>query len=254
MTSILLSEWTKIRTVRSTVWTLLPTLVLSPAIAFLAGRSFSDSLAGRPRDFDPLFATFYSLTLGQLGIAVFGVLVIGAEHSTGAIRSALIAVPQRGKLYLAKVCAITLTMLGIAALTAIATFFAAQAGLGPHQVKLGDDGVLEALAGAVLYLTMICLLATGLTAVLRSSIAALVVLLPLLFLGGAGLGNIPQIKDFAQYLPDQAGMVIMHLTLPDHPQFGRDYGPWTGLGIMALWTVAALLGGLFTLRRRDAVH
>ncbi|GIH02596.1 ABC transporter [Rhizocola hellebori] len=253
MTAMMLAEWTKIRTVRSTLWTLLPSLAISAAIAYLAGSSFRTSLADRPGDFDPLFATFYSLTLAQLGIVVFGVLVIGAEYSTGTIRSALITVPQRGKLYLAKVCAVTLTMFGVSALIVPATFFAAQSGLGPYRVTLGDKGVAEAMIGAVCYLTLICLLATGITTMLRSSIAALVILLPLFFLGGSGLGNLPQIKDFAQYLPDQAGMVVLHLTVPDDPQqFGRDYGPWTGLGIMALWTLVALLGGLWTLRRRDA--
>ncbi|WP_027344512.1 ABC transporter permease [Hamadaea tsunoensis] len=250
MTSTILAEWTKIRTVRSTVWTLLPALVLTPLIAYYAGSGFASSY-GSDR-FDPLFPTFYSLTLGQLAIAVFGVLAVGAEHSTGSIRSGLTAVPRRGRFYLAKVCAVTATILGFAVLTVPATFFAAQAGLGPKRVGLGDPGVAQAMIGAVLYLILISLLALGLTAMLRSSIGALVILLPLLFLGGAGLGNIPQIRAVAQYLPDQAGMVILHLTLPDDPQFGRDYGPWTGIGIMALWTVVALLGGLLILRRRDA--
>lgn len=251
MTAALLAEWTKIRTVRSTVWTLLPTLVLCPAMAYLSGSSFRTVIADEPGAFDPLFATFYSLTLGQLGLAVFGVLVVGSEHSTGTIRSTFMAVPQRGMLYAAKVSVIALTMLAVSVPTVLATFFAAQAGLGPHRVALGDPGVLEAVVGAVLYLTLICLLATGITAILRSSIAALVILLPLLFLGGAGLGTIPQIRDFARYLPDQAGMVALHLTVPDDPQqLDLAYGPWTGLGIMALWTLAALTGGLFALRRR----
>lgn len=253
MTSILLAEWTKIRTVRSTVWTLLPAVVICVGLAYMAGRGFSASLEARPGDFDPLFATFYSLTLGQLAIAVFGVLAAGAEYSTGTIRSALVAVPQREKLYLAKVLAVATTMFGVAVLTVPVTFLAAQAGLGKYRVGLGDSGVPTAMAGAVLYLTLICLLAVGVTAALRSSIAALVILLPLLFLGGTGLGNLPQIKDYAQYLPDQAGMLILHLTAPDDPlQIGRDYGPWTGLGIMAMWTVAALAGGIITLRHHDA--
>ncbi|MBB5874247.1 ABC-type transport system involved in multi-copper enzyme maturation permease subunit [Allocatelliglobosispora scoriae] len=253
MTSMLLAEWTKLRSVRSTVWTLLPTLVLSPAIAYLAGQGFSAALADRSGVFDPLFATFYSVTLGQLGLAVFGVLAVGAEHSTGTIRSALMAVPQRGMLYLAKVCAVALTALGVSALIVLASFFAAQSGLGAHRVSLGDGGVPQAAVGAVLYLTLISLLAMGITAVLRSSVAGLVILLPLLFLGGTGLGTIPQIRDVVQFLPDQAGLLIMHLNVPDDPQqLGRDYGPWTGLGIMAAWTLAALLAGAFTLRRRDA--
>lgn len=87
----------------------------------------------------------------------------------------------------------------------------------------------------------------------RSWVCSLGILLPLLFLGSQGLGNIPKLKTVAQYLPDQAGKVTMHLTgPPGDPRFGHDYGPWTGLGILALWTTAALLGGYLTLRRRDA--
>ena len=49
--------------------------------------------------------------------------------------------------------------------------------------------------------------------------------------GSQGLGNIPKLKLVTQYLPDRAGMVIMHLTGPaSDPVFGRDYGPWTGAG------------------------
>jgi hypothetical protein len=36
------------------------------------------------------------------------------------------------------------------------------------------------------------------------------------------------------------------------PRWVRDYGAWTGLGLLTLWTVAALLGGYLVLRRRDA--
>jgi hypothetical protein len=79
------------------------------------------------------------------------------------------------------------------------------------------------------------------------------VLLPLLFLGSQGLGNVPRVKAVAQYLPDQAGMVVMHITGPaGDARFGRPYGAWPGLGIMALWTAAALLAGYVALRRRDA--
>ncbi|MFC0531989.1 hypothetical protein [Phytohabitans kaempferiae] len=68
-----------------------------------------------------------------------------------------------------------------------------------------------------------------------------------------GLGNIPAIRSVTQYLPDQTGWVIMHLAGPqDDPRWARDYGPCTGLGLLALWMAASLLGGWLVLRRRDA--
>ncbi|GII28631.1 hypothetical protein [Planotetraspora mira] len=67
------------------------------------------------------------------------------------------------------------------------------------------------------------------------------------------LGNIPKLRSVTQYLPDQVGMVIMHITGPQtEPRWARDYGPWTGIGLLALWAAAALIGGYLVLRRRDA--
>jgi hypothetical protein len=39
---------------------------------------------------------------------------------------------------------------------------------------------------------------------------------------------------------------------PENPVIARDFGAWTGIGILALWTAAALIGGYLVLRRRDA--
>jgi hypothetical protein len=105
----------------------------------------------------------------------------------------------------------------------------------------------------LLYLPLICTFSIGVTATLRSTARSLGILLPLLLLGSQGLGNVPKLKTVTQYLPDQAGMLILHLAGPaSKPNFGRDYGPWTGLGILAAWTATALLGGYLVLRRRDA--
>jgi hypothetical protein len=127
----------------------------------------------------------------------------------------------------------------------------AQLALGSHGTSLRDPGVAEAVVGTCLYLTLICLFTTGLAMVLRYTAAALGILLPILFLGSQGLGNIPGIKVVTQYLPDQAGQVMLHLTQPGDPRFGRDYGAWEGLGILLLWTVASVLSGYLVLRRRD---
>lgn len=256
MKAIVVSEWTKIRTLRSTFWTLLPTVVLSVGLGFLFALSFrnamtSGSMGRRAQNFDPLFASFYSLTMGQLALVVFGVMFMTGEYSSGTIRASLTATPRRGMFYLGKLITGTVVIAGVSVVTVLITFVVAQATLGPYGTSLGADGVPTAFIGACLYLTFIGLFAAGVATMLRSSIAALAILLPVFFLGSQGLGNIPKVKTFTQYLPDQAGWVIMHLTGPD-PQFSRDYGPWTGMGILALWTIAALVGGYLVLRRRDA--
>lgn len=256
-TAVLAAEWTKIRTVRSTIWILLSTFALSVGLGYVFGFSFRNALPDMPRErqesFDPLFATFYSLTLGQLALIVFGVLVVTSEYSTGTIRASLAAVPERGLFYGCKVLAGGLLAFGASLVTVLVTFLTAQAALGPYSTSLDAEGVPQAVVGACLYLTLICVFAMGVAAMLRNSTYALAILLPLLFLGSQGLGNIPKVKTVTQYLPDQAGMVIMHIAgRPDDPVFGRDYGPWAGLGILVLWTAAALAGGYLVLRRRDA--
>ncbi|GAA0975221.1 ABC transporter permease subunit [Acrocarpospora macrocephala] len=257
VTAILRSEWTKIRTVPSTVWTLLLTFALSVGLGYLLANSMGDSYATaspeRRATLDPLFATFYSLTLGQLPLVVFGVLVVGGEYGSGTIRASLLAVPRRGRFYGGKLLAGTALAFPVSVITVLATFFVATSAFGPDAPSLRDEGVPSAVVGACLYLTLICLFAMGVATMLRSPTRSLGILLPLLFLGSQGLGNVPGVKAFTQYLPDQAGMLIMHIVGPqDDPRWARDYGPWTGMGILALWTIAALLGGHLVLRRRDA--
>jgi ABC-2 type transport system permease protein len=257
MSALLTAEWIKMRSLRSTMWTLASTLALSVGLAYLIGSGFrtgfDEMTADARASFDPLFATFYSLTLGQLALVVLAAFVVTGEYSSGTMSASLTAVPRRGRFYAGKVLAGGLVAVAVALVTVPLTFAAAQAGLGRHGTTFTAAGTPQAVLGACLYLTLIYLLATGVATLLRGSIPTLAVLLPLLFLGSQGLGNVPRVKAVAQYLPDQAGMVIMHITGPaDDPRFGRPYGPWLGLGIMALWAAVALLAGYLALRRRDA--
>src|ERR1041384_6929888 len=107
---MLAAELTKLRTVRSTFWTLLITLVVSAGPAYLVGRGFRTI---EDRDFDALFPTFYSLTLGQMALVVFGVTAVAGEYSSGSIRSSLAATPQRGRFAAAKFAAIVCVALPV---------------------------------------------------------------------------------------------------------------------------------------------
>ncbi|MDG4787289.1 ABC transporter permease subunit [Micromonospora sp. WMMD1102] len=251
--AVLLAELTKIRTLRSTVWTLLPTVVLGVGVSLLAGLSFATQSPAQRLDFDPLFPAFYGLTLGQLPLVVFGILVMAGEYSSGTIRVTLLAVPRRGHCYLGKVLGTALLAAAVALPTVLVCFFAAQAALGRYGVGLGAEGALPALVGGFLHLVLLCLFALGVAAMLRSPVRALAVLLPIFFLGSQGLGNIPGLRKVTQYLPDQTSWVILHLAgSQDEARWARDYGAWTGIALLLLWTAASLLGGYLVLRRRDA--
>jgi ABC-type transport system involved in multi-copper enzyme maturation permease subunit len=252
---VVAAELTKVRTVRSTAWALLLTPVSCVVLGYFASFSLRASFPSLPlqqrQDWDPLFATFYSLSMGQIALVVFGVTVAGGEYPTRLIMTSLTVVPQRGLFYAAKVTA-GLLAAGAAALLAVTgTFFAAQSALGPLGARAGAPATLQAALGAWLYLTLICALAMGLAAASRSPVLSLAVMVPLLFLDSQGLGNVPGLQRVIDYLPDQAGALITHFSGVGAGHFARPYGPWTGMGIMAAWTAAALAGGYLVLARTD---
>jgi ABC-type transport system involved in multi-copper enzyme maturation permease subunit len=250
--AVFASEWIKVWTVRSTWFNLLLSFALCAGLGTLVAFSFRDSIE-RVVNFHPLVAALYSVTIGQLALVTFAVLIVGAEYSSGSIRASLTAVPRRGLLYGGKVLAGTLVAFIASTVIVGVTFVASQAALGPYGTSLSADGVPSALAGAVGYLTLLCAIAMGVTTMVRSSAISLGVLLPLLFLSSQGLGNVPFLKPVLQYLPDQAGLELMHIAgPPGDTRFGPDYGPGTALVILLAWTAAALLGGYLVLRRRDA--
>ncbi|MFE2032677.1 ABC transporter permease subunit [Streptomyces scopuliridis] len=250
--AVLAAEWIKVWTVRTTGLTLLLTFALSTGLGTLVALSWRGDIE-RVVNFDPLFAGLYGVTFGQLALVVFGVLLVGSEYSSGSIRASLCAVPQRGLLYGGKVLAGTLVALACSTVTVIVTFAGAQAALGPYGTTLTAAGIPAALAGAIVYLTLICAFSMGIATIVRSPSISLGVLLPLLFLSSQGLGNVPALKPVLRYLPDQAGLELMGLAGPSADgRFGPGYGPGTALVILVAWTAAALAGGYLALRRRDA--
>lgn len=250
---VLRSEWTKLRSVRSTPWTLAAAVVVTAGLSAVVcafTRSEFDGMPLRQKlTFDPTFTSFAGMTLGQLAMIAFGVLVVSGEYGTGMIRSSLAAVPQRTVLMLCKITVAGLVVLVVGMVTSFLSFFVGQALLGPIGASLGDPGVLRAVFGGGLYMTLIGLFAMGIAFVLRSALLTFAILMPFFFLISNILGGVSATKKVAQYLPDQAGTAIMSVlpTSQDSP-----YGPWTGLLIMVGWTVAALVAGWAVLKKRDA--
>ncbi|MFG2353671.1 ABC transporter permease [Streptomyces sp. NPDC048521] len=251
---VIRSEWTKIRSVASTLWTLSLAVVVTVALGTLISalsRSQYDTMPVRERlSFDPTVISFAGMTLGQLAMIVFGVLVVSNEYSTGMIRVSLAAVPRRGTFLFGKIAVATALALVVGLVTSFAAFFLGQAMLGAHRAGIGDPGVLRAVFGGGLYMALIAMFSMGVAAMLRSPMLSLGILMPFFFLISNILGNVDATKKVGRFLPDQAGSRIMQVV----PIVDDDtpYGPWGGLGIMVLWVIAALGGGYLLLKRRDA--
>ncbi len=142
----------------------------------------------------------------------------------------------------AKAAAIALPVLAVGLLTGLVTLLVGKSVLGALGPAWGEG--LRGAVGCALQLTLMALFAAGLAAVLRSGVATLSVLIPFLLIVSFVVGDLS--GGVADFLPDRAGQVALHST------WDGALGPWTGLAVTALWSVAALLAGAWSLQRRDA--
>jgi ABC-2 type transport system permease protein len=237
-TPVFHSEWIKIRTLRSQVAALAMILVVTAVFSALASADTGGD------DFDPLFAVFFGVTFGQIAAIAFGTTAVSSEFQGGALRLSLAAVPHRGRWFAAKATAIAVPVFSVGLLTGAVTLVVGKAVLGADADGLGAAEQVRGVVGCAVYLTLMALLAAGLTAVLRSGVTTLSIVIPFLLIVSCVVGDAS--SDIADLLPDRAGQVALHAT------WDGAMGPWTGLGVTALWAAAALAAGAWSVRRRDA--
>ena len=274
---VMLGEWTKIRSVRSTAWTLLIFVVVSLGLTglltWLTLHSLNNGKNGA-RDSgiltDPVnFILGTGLGLGQLAICVLGVLVITSEYSTGAIRAALLAVPHRYPVMLAKGLVFAALVIVVGEIVAFLSFFIGKTLVDGHvvtlrgheaghavtvhhtiTVSLSQPGVLQAVVGSGLYLTVLGLFALAIGGLIRHTAGAItavigmvLVIFPLANLLPSSWG-----AHVHAYLPTIAGQLITQ----DKPTPGQLLSAWLGFGVFCAWTVLLLAAAFFLLQKRDA--
>ena len=256
---LMLAEWTKIRSVRSTVWTLLLFVIITIGLtALLSWLSVSNWNGPRaaPRDArilsDPVGFIFGAgIGLGQLTICVLGVLLITTEYSTGVIRASLLAVPKRYPMLAAKLAVFGLLMLVLAELVAFGSFFLGSAILHSRvSVSLSGAGVLRATLGAGFYLTVLGIFAVAVGALVRHTAAGISIVIGVVLVVPILAGLLPSSwgAHINAYLPQQAGSLIYAV----HQNGGQLLSAWEGFGVFCIWTALLLAAATYLLSRRDA--
>lgn len=255
---LMLSEWTKIRSVRSTVWTLILLIVVTLGFTGLfVGLTAANWDQTDPSDRARIIADPTGMILGtgflfgQLAMCVLGVLVIASEYSTGMIRASLLAVPRRLPMFAAKSVVFALLAFAVGLVAAFGSFFIGAPILhGKAPVSLSDPGVLRAVIGGGLYLAMLGLFALAIGAIVRHTAAGItgvilfvLVLAPLAQLLPGSVGD-----HVHAYLPSEAGHLVAQA------KQGPDdlLTPWQGYGVFVLWTAVLLVIAMVLLKRRDA--
>lgn len=247
------SELVKLRSVRSTYWTLLAAVVFNVALAVAAAAVIPDALSEEDkRAVDPVRLSLAGLHLSQIAIGVLGVLVISSEYGTGLIRVTFSAVPQRRTVLAAKAAVFTAVALVVGVLSCFVAYTAFEAVNTDIalQSSITNAGVLRAVAGGGFYLAVIGLLGMGLGGIIRSTAGAVAVLFGMLFVPNILLEVLPQAwrTTVGPYLPMEAGSQIF-IAQGGHAE---DLGAWAGLGVFSLYAVAAAVGSLVLIDRRDA--
>jgi ABC-type transport system involved in multi-copper enzyme maturation permease subunit len=247
------SEFTKIRSVRSTYWTLLALVVVTVGFGALA--SWGAATHEHGPFFDATQRSLGGLYISQLIMGVLGVLVITAEYSTGMIRTTLSTMPYRGTIVAAKAVVFTVVAFVTGLITCFASFFLGQALLASHHLNatLGQPNVLRAVIGGALFLTASGLLGFGLGLLLRHTAGAISSVVALLFVISILINFLPQSWQVHvdKWIPAIAGTQIW-TTVAAGPGSTPMFSPWTGFAVFCGYAAIALLAGLVLFRKRDA--
>jgi len=178
---VLNSEWTKLRSVRSTYWTLLIAAVTGVGGSIILAYS---TASGGNTAFDPVASIFVAwLEYPVLAVGILGVLVFTSEYSTGLIRSTFAAVPQRLAVLAAKAGVVGIVALCFGELLALVSFLSSEAILSGHQggVSLSHPGVPGAVMAAGFFLFVVAMVGLGLGAIIRHSAGAIAALPALIY-------------------------------------------------------------------------
>jgi ABC-type transport system involved in multi-copper enzyme maturation permease subunit len=232
---VLASEFTKLRSVRSTYWTLAALIIVSVGIAAIAGFGIASNIHNNPQNKPGTDATQASLIaffeLGQLIIAVIGAMCITSEYSTGMIRTSMTAMPGRGTIYLAKLIVLTTVALVVSMVTSFISFFVGQA-------AMSGSGVSASLFHSI------TIPANAIAGAITSAIGLMFVLPVIIQL-------LPDNWrwDIVRFFPDAAGRVLSVTVGPSNPHL---WSAWPQFLVTVIWAVVIVGTGGYLFRKRDA--
>ena len=256
------SEWVKLRTVRSTAWSLLLFVGISILFTSLltSGSSTEGGSPGHGGDNDIVLDSLAGVWFGAIAAAVLAVLVITSEYSTGMIRTTLAANPRRRTVLAAKTAIVGGVVLVLGLATSAACFQIGQWFLrgngfnydgGYPAVTLADHEALRAVLGTGVYLGLLAVFALGVGAVLRHTAGAITVVLAALLAPVIALNFLPDsIADWVEkYCLMGAGLAIQQTVVRDDT---IPLSPEGGLLVAAVYAAVPLLLALWLIGRRDA--
>jgi ABC-2 type transport system permease protein len=252
---VLRSELTKLRSVRSTWWTLLVLMVVSVGFSALicavTNANWKNLSASSRATFDATSTSLGGIGfLGPLVIAVLGALVITSEYSTGMIRTSLTVMPRRSVIFGAKAVVFGLVTVVLALVASFVSFFLGQALLGSHSASLSHPGTMRAIIGTAIYVTLCGLLAYGVGVILRHTAGTITLVVGVLFVLPIIVALFPSSWHDAivRWLPTSAGNAISTTVGTNDDMFSA----WGEMAVIGAYVVVVMIIGVMLFRTRDA--
>lgn len=252
---VLLSEWTKLRSVRSTKWSLVAGFLLTIAFpiifAFVTRSHWGSMSPGERANRHPLDIALAGVNVAQLAVAVLGVLLISAEYSTGSIRSTFTAVPRRLPVLWAKLLDYAALSFALILPAVLVSFFASQAilqSVQPLRISFTQPGVARSVIGGAVYVMLVGVFALAIGAIVRNTAGGIATFAAIFFVLPPLMFTLPTDWNNAisQYLPSEAGRQIFALHHAAHT-----LTPLTGGLVFAAYCAVAILIAAVLLVRRD---
>ena len=253
---VLLSEFTKFRSLRSTLYTLLTAVVLMIGIGALfsavtASQYHTFSVADRA-SFSPVSTSLQGTAFAVVAFGVLGVLMISGEYTTGMIRSSLTVVPRRLPVLWGKLAIFAGTIFSLSLVASFVSFVLGQAVLNGHHlgVSITAPGALRSVIGAALYVTVAGLIGVALGALFRSTAAGISTFAGLFFVIPPLAGLLPSsvASHLTPYLPSNAGGVLWG----GAANVNNALSPWTGFALLSGYAVVLIAAAAWRMRRSDA--
>jgi ABC-2 type transport system permease protein len=253
------AEWTKLTSLRSTVWSLVALLVLTVVLglALTGGASTSGCPAGQDCD-DQLELILGGAYLGQMAVVALGVLAITSEFATGMIRTTFTATPQRHRVLAAKAAVVGGLVLAVGLAACALAYVAGSSLLGGNGYVAANGypavpggTVVRGVAGTAVYLAALALLSLGAGAILRHTAAAISVVLSVLWvpLIVAQLLPMDVALKVLRWCPMLAGLTIQRST---ERADSVPIAPGAGLALVCAYAGLTLAAGFWLTARRDA--
>jgi ABC-2 type transport system permease protein len=256
---VLLSEFTKFRSLRSTLYTLLTAVVLMIGIGALFSAvtaSQYDTFSATDRaSFSPVSTSLQGTVFAVVAFGVLGVLTISGEYSTGMIRSSLTVVPRRLPVLRGKVAVFAGTIFSVSLVASCISFFVGQALLNSHHlaVSITAPGALRSVIGAALYVTVAGLIGVALGALFRNTAAGISTFVGAFFVIPPLAGLLPSSvgSHLSPYLPSNAGGALWG-AVSNTPNESNALSPWTGFALLSGYAVVLIAAAAWRMRRSDA--